>query len=224
MDTETSGHDALDRLATDPVDCIVSDYQMPETDGLELLTEVREQYPDLPFILFTGKGSEEVASDAITAGATDYLQKETGTDQYTILANRIVNAVEQYRTREAMARTERRLVELADQSRDVLWLFDAAWTELLFVNEAYEDIYGGSIAELHADPSSFLDAVHPEDRGRVQDAMERLSAGESVDIEYRVNESEDYERRVWVQGDPILEDGEVVRIGGFTRDVTDQRP
>jgi PAS domain S-box-containing protein len=84
---------ALDRLRASDVDCVVSDYDMPRCNGIELLEAVREAYPDLPFILFTGKGSEEAASDAISAGVTDYLQKERGTDQYEILAHRITNAV-----------------------------------------------------------------------------------------------------------------------------------
>jgi len=50
-------------------------------DRVEFLRDVRERYPDIPFILFTGKGTEEIASDAISAGVTDYLQTETGTSQ-----------------------------------------------------------------------------------------------------------------------------------------------
>lgn len=65
---------------------------MPGMNGIEFLESVRAIDEDLPFILFTGKGSEEVASEAISAGVTDYLQKQSGTDQYTILANRITNA------------------------------------------------------------------------------------------------------------------------------------
>ncbi|MDY6819043.1 MAG: PAS domain S-box protein [Halobacteriales archaeon] len=94
--TETNASDGLSRLADERIDCIVSDYQMPSMNGLEFLEAVRKEYPDLPFLLFTGKGSEEVASDAITAGATDYLQKG-GTEQYELLANRVLNAVEQDR-------------------------------------------------------------------------------------------------------------------------------
>ncbi|QAU14158.1 PAS domain S-box protein [Halorubrum sp. BOL3-1] len=96
--TATSASDGLDQLAADEYDCIVSDYDMPGQDGIEFLEAVREDYPDLPFILYTGKGSEEVASDAITAGATDYLQKGSGTEQYELLANRITNAINQYRS------------------------------------------------------------------------------------------------------------------------------
>lgn len=80
VDTRTSAAAGLDRLAEGDFDCVVSDYQMPATDGLEFLEAVREENPDLPFLLFTGQGSEEVASEAITAGATDYLQKESGTE------------------------------------------------------------------------------------------------------------------------------------------------
>jgi len=95
--TERRAADALERLEAEQFDCIVSDYQMPEMDGLEFLEAVRADDPDLPFILFTGKGSEEVASEAITAGATDYLQKGSGRGRYELLANRVRNAIEQYR-------------------------------------------------------------------------------------------------------------------------------
>jgi len=97
VETATDAGEALERLDAVAFDCVVSDYDMPGRNGIDLLECVRERDPDLPFVLFTGKGSEEVASDAISAGATDYLQKATGTDQYELLANRVRNAVEQYR-------------------------------------------------------------------------------------------------------------------------------
>ena len=84
------------------VDCIVSDYDMPSMDGLEFLQAVRERDERLPFILFTGKGSEEIASDAIATGVTQYLQKKPGSDRYALLANQIDNAVSQYRTESAL--------------------------------------------------------------------------------------------------------------------------
>ncbi|PSQ62568.1 MAG: hypothetical protein BRD21_05665, partial [Halobacteriales archaeon SW_8_66_22] len=55
-------------LAEEPIDCVVSDYEMTPVDGIEFLEAVREEHPDLPFILFTGRGSEAVASEAISAG------------------------------------------------------------------------------------------------------------------------------------------------------------
>ncbi|WP_049980104.1 PAS domain S-box protein [Halolamina rubra] len=98
VSTATSGDEALRRLDEERVDCVVSDYQMADMDGLELLASVRERYPDLPFVLFTGEGNEDVASEAISAGVTEYLQKSVDGDQFTILANRIENAVDRVRT------------------------------------------------------------------------------------------------------------------------------
>jgi len=88
------------------IDCIVCDYQMPGTDGLEFLRRVRDRDPNKPFMLFTNKGSADVASEAIEAGVTDYLRKSGGPEQYEVLANRIANAVEQERGR--LARTQLR--------------------------------------------------------------------------------------------------------------------
>ncbi|WP_410764415.1 response regulator [Haloferax sp. DFSO60] len=102
--TSNDGLEALDLLREAAFDCVVSDYDMPSIDGLEFLRAVRTEHPDLPFILFTGKGSEEVARDAFRVGATDYMQKDTGTDQYTVLANRVLNAVSQSRAQAASER------------------------------------------------------------------------------------------------------------------------
>jgi len=112
--TASSVDEALGILAAASFDCVVADYDMPGATGLDLLERVRADHGDLPFILFTGKGSEEVASEAITAGATDYLQKQPGTEQYDLLANRIHNAVDQYRSRQRAATLDRVRTLLTD--------------------------------------------------------------------------------------------------------------
>lgn len=116
-----------------------------------------------------------------------------------------------------------KLLALTRTVSDVLWMFDGTWDELLFVNDAVADIYGVSVDRLRQSPTAFLDVVHPDDRRAVEDAMARLSGGESVDIEYRVDPAKDYGTWVWVRGTPIVEDGAVDRIVGFTRDITDRR-
>ncbi len=96
LSVKTAGdaEEALGYLAEQSFDCVVSDYRMPGLSGIEFLEEIRDEHPDLPFVLFTGQGSEEVASEAISEGVSDYLQKQTGTEQFELLANRIRNAVE----------------------------------------------------------------------------------------------------------------------------------
>jgi len=91
--TATSALEAVTTLESEPFDCIVSDYQMPAISGLDFLNAVREKDTAIPFIVFTAKGSEEVASQAIATGVTDYVQKGPDTDQYDKLVERVRNAV-----------------------------------------------------------------------------------------------------------------------------------
>ncbi|WP_440990410.1 response regulator [Haloarchaeobius baliensis] len=133
VETATSAAQGLALLEDTDVDCVVSDYDIPGTNGIEFLAAVRERHPRLPFILYTGEGSEEVASEAISAGVTDYLQKGTGSDQYALLANRIENAVaarrsagEADRRRHRLEETSARLEVLFEDSPDMVNIHDAS--------------------------------------------------------------------------------------------------
>ncbi|QLC34369.1 PAS domain-containing sensor histidine kinase [Halarchaeum sp. CBA1220] len=141
-------------------------------------------------------------------------------DGYVVSSRDVTDRVTAEHDRDTAAS---RLHELSTTTGDVLWMFDADWSELLFVNPAYEELYGASIDGLRDDPRSFLERVHPDDRPAVEAAMARLSDGESLDMEYRIVRDGRRDRWVWVQGQPIVEDGDVVRIAGFTKDVSDRR-
>lgn len=224
VETATNPAQALEAFDLAAFDCVVSDFDMPGRNGIKFLRTVRTRHPDLPFILYTGKGSEDVASDAISAGVTDYLQKGRGTGQYELLANRVRNAVSQHRAEARVAEIESRLRELTEATSDLLWMFDGDWEELLYVNSAYEDIWGDTVDGLFDDPRSFLDQVHLTDRNDVEAAMVAASDGIPVDIEYRVTPAEETQRWVWVQATPIADDsGTVTRIAGFGRDITERK-
>jgi PAS domain S-box-containing protein len=146
---ETSPQEALDRLKNGAADieCVVSDYEMPEMDGLELLDRIRDRDPDIPVILFTGRGSEAIASEAISRGVTDYLQKAPGEDQYTILANRIHNAVGRYRAEQEAKETEQRLRRVQQRISDGVLGIDTDW-RYTYVNDEAEETLGMSESEL----------------------------------------------------------------------------
>jgi PAS domain S-box-containing protein len=98
-----SARAALLELERTQFDAVVSDYQMPEMDGIEFLREVRSRSRTLPFILFTGKGREDVVIRALNTGADYYIQK--GGDphaQYAELAHKVKRAVEQRRAESAL--------------------------------------------------------------------------------------------------------------------------
>lgn len=136
VESATNASEGLDRLVESAIDCIVSDYEMPGRTGIEFLEAVQADYPDLPFILFTGKGSEEIASEAISAGVTDYLQKKRGTDQYTILANRIRNAVE----RTFAQRERQRHLDAIETASEGIGILDEDG-RFVYVNQTLADLY-----------------------------------------------------------------------------------
>ncbi|EMA57923.1 hybrid sensor histidine kinase/response regulator [Halorubrum kocurii] len=157
VETASNATEGLERLA-DPdtdIDCVVSDHDMPGPNGIEFLESVRERDPDLPFILYTGKGSESVASEAISAGVTDYLQKGGGTEQYEILANRVVDAVEKCRIEREAEQTRTHLRAISDHSMDAIITIDAD-NRIQFANPAVERLFGYEPAELEGEPLGVL--------------------------------------------------------------------
>ncbi|WFN34158.1 PocR ligand-binding domain-containing protein [Methanogenium sp. S4BF] len=115
VDTACCAADGLNMLCNGTYSVVVSDYEMPGMNGIEFLQEVRNVYPDLPFIIFTGKGREDVVIEALNHGASYYLQK--GGDpvsQFAELAHKIVLAVEKRKTEEQLRLDEQRLEALVD--------------------------------------------------------------------------------------------------------------
>lgn len=91
----------LEILWTTQIDCVLSDYEMPERNGMEFLDAVRSHRPDLPFIFFSSHDSEAIVRNALDAGATDYLPKSLCSISYELVANRISTAVEHYRAKQS---------------------------------------------------------------------------------------------------------------------------
>ena len=91
VDSTTSPNEVFDRL--DSYDCIVSDYQMPKINGLELAQKVKE-ISDIPFILYTSLGSDDVAEKAFSIGVDGYVRKEFDSGHFNVLVNRVKIAVE----------------------------------------------------------------------------------------------------------------------------------
>ncbi|MUV49147.1 PAS domain S-box protein [Haloarcula sp. CBA1122] len=160
----TSVAAGLEILTDTDIDCVVSDYDMPDRNGIQFLETVREEYGSLPFILYTGKGSEEIASDAISAGVTDYLQKQSGTDQYAVLANRITNAVESQRVK----RERNRQLDAIETAQEGISILDEDGT-FIFVNEAYADLYGYEPDEMVGEHWELL--YQAEDIPRIYDEI-----------------------------------------------------
>jgi PAS domain S-box-containing protein len=182
VQTATSAADGLKHLSESEIDCIVSDYAMPGQNGIEFLETVRADYPDLPFILFTGEGSEAVASQAISAGVSDYLQKDSGTGQYELLANEIVEFVEKYRTEQELDELRRQFTTVVEQNFVGIYIIQNG--EFVYVNPRLAEIHG------YDDPAevigmSPLDLVVPAERGTVRSNLEQRLSGDVAELQYQ---------------------------------------
>jgi PAS domain S-box-containing protein len=221
VETETEPAAALDRVVDGDVDCVVSDYDMPRMDGLELFEAVREERPDLPFVLFTGKGNEAVAGEAVSAGVTDYLQKTTDTEQYGLLANRITNAVDQHRTERTLDAERRRFRLLFERlPQPVVEIdLDGDTPVVQRVNHAFEDVFGYASDEIVGE--SLDEYIVPDEHETEATEMTRRVRSESPGFTTEVTRrTADGDRRFILQN-AAYEDGS----GGFGiyTDVTDRR-
>jgi PAS domain S-box-containing protein len=221
LSTVSTARAARDRLAADgSIDCVVSEYDLPETDGFDLLESVRDDHPNLPFVLFTDSGSEAIASEAIGIGATDYLPKDAGGDR---LRERVVRAVATASVETESGVSGDRLRELTNAFPDVAFILDenGRYLEVMSGPETedlrtveQEQLVGTSLHD--AFPASqadqFLDLVRTT-----------LETGGVETIEYRVETAGGerwYEGRTAPLSDTI--DGRVAVVW-VARDVTDRR-
>jgi PAS domain S-box-containing protein len=203
--TETSTADGLGRLAADDVDCVVSAHGPPRVDGLEFLEAVRDEHGDVPFILYTDSGSEQLASDVISAGVTEYLRRDVDGDTDEELVEQIIDATEQF----DRARELDRYREFMRHSPDVAVILDEEGT-VAYQSAAPDDPDGFEPRDMVGEtPETY---VHPDDRERMRRHLDRVldsDAGEVIRTELRIRDASDefhwYEIRAtnYVDRDPV---------------------
>ncbi|MBD3189307.1 MAG: response regulator [Candidatus Heimdallarchaeota archaeon] len=132
---------ALEFLEKRDYDVIICDYQMPEMDGLELLKKIKTQNFNIPFIIFTGKGREEVVIKALNLGASFYLQKGGEIkSQFRELANLVENAVNQNRIQKALVKERRKLEFIIEYNPYAIAILDAEGYYITG-NKAFLDLF-----------------------------------------------------------------------------------
>jgi PAS domain S-box-containing protein len=142
VDTALSAAEAIKRMETVRYDGVISDYQMPGMDGIELLKYIRTHFDDLPFILFTGKGREEVVIEALNSGADSYLQK--GGDpvsQFAELEHKTRIAIERKQTLNELAESRQQMADVINFLPDATFAIDLDGRVIAW-NRAMEEMTG----------------------------------------------------------------------------------
>ncbi|MHA2024147.1 MAG: PAS domain-containing protein, partial [Candidatus Thorarchaeota archaeon] len=120
----TSQSKLIEQIKQGDYDCVLSDYQMPIMNGIQLATHIRT-FSNIPIILYTGQGSEEVAEQAFTAGINDYIRKEFGHGHIIDLVNHIKNVVERKRSEYKHILSEKRFNTLFNGMQDCVAVYQA---------------------------------------------------------------------------------------------------
>jgi len=227
VDQATSADEALQKIANGNYDIVISDYEMPQKDGLELLKALRDQNNSIPFILFTGKGREDVAIKALNLGADGYHNKQGSTETvYGELVHSIRVLVERSKTRKALVEKEETFSKLASQSPGMLYQFvrkpDGSYC-VPYTSKQINEIFGCTPEAVRDDFSPIAKAILPEDLEKViksiEDSAQHLTPWQ---CEYRVR-LPDGIHWMWGQSTPEkLADGRIV-WSGFNTDITERK-
>jgi PAS domain S-box-containing protein len=230
VETCASAKEALALLKKKKFDVIVSDYEMPVTDGIVFLKQLRGEGNTTPFIIFSGKGREEVVIEALNNGADFYIQK--GGDpkaQFFELKNQIQHINQRKRAEAALMQSEARYRLITDNMSDAVWLMDKKF-RLTFISPSSERRRGFSQRELlempferHLTPESrtifgqFFTENFPEDRMEQKD----LPLSATTELAFLMKDGSTY----WAETTlSLIRDGMGKPFGyvGMARDITER--
>jgi PAS domain S-box-containing protein len=222
VDTMTSAYEALHLLKSTSYDAIVSDYQMPGMDGIAFLKSIRAEFPELPFIIFTGKGREEVVIEAFDNGADFYLQKGgEPIAQFTELGHKITAAVRRRQAEKALQESETHYRNVVEDQTEFISRFLPDGTHV-FVNEAYcryfnkkrEDILG----------KKFRPDIPKEDQSLFLDYFSSLTEEHPIaTLDHRIIMGGEIRWQQWTDRAIFNEKGILIEYQSVGRDITEAK-
>ncbi|MGD0644618.1 MAG: PAS domain S-box protein [Candidatus Bathyarchaeia archaeon] len=226
IESAISVDEAFQKMRKQTYDAIVSDYEMPLKNGLDFLQELKDQQSDIPFILFTGKGREEVVEKALNLGADSYINKNGWPEAvYCELANAIKKAVERKKSKQLLVESEIKYRTLVENSLQGILITKTSPLQLVFANSSMGKMLGYSTEELKSlSPLGVAGLIHDEDKVVFFSRLEKRLHGEAADssLEFRAvrkNGSivwlEAFANRIEYMGEPAVQ--------GIFLDITERK-
>ena len=208
----SSPSEALRLLEHEYFDCVVTDFRMPEMNGIEFSKKIRSK-KNLPIILYTGQGSEEVAEAAFKAGVNDYIKKEMDPRHYHILAKKVRDAVEKNHIEELYSK-------VVEDSREAIAIIVS--TKIIYVNTAFVALLG------ERKPSDlvgkkFLDLLQPQDREIVEKNLAKNVVGGDSKYYQTVLRRRDGKKILTEFSVSFFNYNGTIGVLNFVRDITDRK-
>jgi two-component system, cell cycle sensor histidine kinase and response regulator CckA len=220
-----------DLIATATPDIALMNLNLPDGQALEMLSAPPEAGA-FPILLMTNHGDQQTAVDAIKAGALDYLVKSA--EVFADLPHLVSRALREWSLLQERAQaiaglreSETRFRQMAEAMGETFWLQDIRTRRILYVNPAFETLWGRSRESLAGNPDLFMDCIHPEDRHRIEKSSEILRTSEmpfSYSEEYRIIRPDGSVRWVQARIRPVFDDARnPIRYAGIAEDITTRR-
>ncbi|MDD5013086.1 MAG: PAS domain S-box protein [Candidatus Pacebacteria bacterium] len=217
--TAMSPIEVMKLLKKEKFDIIISDYFMLEMNGMELFKKIRAKNNKIPFVLFTGKGCEGIAIDALNMGVNYYFLKDGQLKaRLEELAKQIENIILKEQIQENLRKKEEKYRLLIDNSHDIIFLIDLNGI-LIFTSPSWQTLLGHSIENVVG--KSFKEFVHPEDIEKCEKILSQRNQ-ERLSIEYRVRRIDGTWRWHHTNGTTLTdEQGNVIGFEGSASDITE---
>ena len=211
VDFEESPQKVAKRIHEEEYDCVISDFLMPSMNGIELAKKVRK-ISDIPFIIYTGQGSEEVAESAFQVGVDDYIRKEIEPSHYQVLVKRVISTVEGYRA-------EKMFKDIADRSFDIIFTIDKKGS-FTYLSPAITRITAYEPEELVG--RSFREIVEESNVSSIIEAI-KLTSNDSEIIEIMINRKDSGSSFLEINLAKIVKKNRTVGYQGIARDITERK-
>ncbi len=223
VDTAISAEEALEKLRDSEYDAVVADYQMPGKNGLELLKRLKQEGSDVPFILLTCKGKEEIAIEALNSGVYQYIDKQGGAEAtYEELKRSICSAVRRQRAEKLLKESENRLRQITENIQDMLLLTDRNLV-CTYASSSIKWILGHDPSEIIGKP--VYQFIHPDDLTKTMEVAKKVFEDRSgVRIEIRCRRADGSYALVEGVGKILTdENGQITGIVLTSRDITERK-
>lgn len=227
VDTSISVKDAEVKALRTGYDAIIADYQMPEMNGIEFLKRLRSRNCTTPFILFTGRGREEVVIEAMNSGVDSYIQKGGKPQaQFAELEHRVKEAVRRSRAERALHENEERLTRAQAISHSGSW--ELTWNGnkvQIWGSEESFRIFGHPRPSNGISPSELVTACIV-DKERVHQAfLDLIERGTEYDLEYEIAPANGRPNRVVHSVAELVRDpeGRPLKMIGVIQDITEHK-
>jgi PAS domain S-box-containing protein len=228
IDSSDTGKDCLLKLSEETYSILIIDFSLSEINGLELFRNIIQRKIDVPVIMVTGFGNENIAVVAMKLGAYDYIVKS---DAYLEkLPATILKVVKEHALRKEKKEIERKLIEselryrtLIEDVIDVVFMMDKELS-IVSINSACQRIFECSREDVMK--SNLYELVYEADRGIIADYFKRLFLNKRElvkSLEFRIGTKKGSIKHVEMNAKVNYGNGDIMQIDGVIRDITERK-